>query len=204
MKKPYVKPTARFVSADTMDPHEQELLKMAEEVQKEYAKEQDNPNSVDFRDNLLVTIGSRAAYMDCAGMIDLPDGSDGEDVLAEFAANLARQFQAADPETNFDEFIETALLQRFALRDEEKTPDEWFGIVRWCEEYIEERLQYHGYTPTKEAVALIRANCEHHMFKDSMIEHGWHLIDCYIQENEDHLKRLGEKDQAGEESNDTN
>ena len=192
MKKPYVKPTARFVSADTMDPHEQELVKMAKEVQREYAEKVSSGVAVSIRDNLLVTIGSRAAYMDCAGVIALPDGTDGEDTLAEFAADLALQFQEADPDTNFDEFIETALLQRFAPQDKDEKPEEWFGIVRWCEEDIEERLRYFDYEPTENAVALIRANCEHHMFKDSMIEHGWHLIDCYIQENEDCLEKKSE------------
>lgn len=69
-----------------------------------------------------------------------------------------------------------------------KTPEEdWFGVVRWCDEDLEEALRKFGYEPTADAVALIRANCEHHAFKDRMIEAGWDMIDSYIMENESEL-----------------
>ena len=47
---------------------------------------------MNIRDNLLVTIGSRAAYMDVRGDIELPAGSRGEDILAAFAVKLAEQW----------------------------------------------------------------------------------------------------------------
>lgn len=70
---------------------------------------------MNIRDNLLVTIGSRAAYMDVRGDIELPDGSRGEDALAAFAAKLADQWMNEEPDDSmsFDEFIETELEKKF-------------------------------------------------------------------------------------------
>lgn len=69
---------------------------------------------MNIRDNLLVTIGSRAAYMDARGDITLPDGSQGEDILAAFAVKLAERWIGEEPDAmNFDEFIETELENRF-------------------------------------------------------------------------------------------
>ena len=67
----------------------------------------------ELRDNLLVTIGSRAAYMDVMGHITMPYGSDGEDELAKFSALLADRYIQEKPECGFDEYIETALVKRF-------------------------------------------------------------------------------------------
>jgi hypothetical protein len=67
------------------------------------------------------------------------------------------------------------------------TKDEWFGIVRWCEDDIHEALINNGYEPTEEAIRLIRKNCEHHYFKDAMVETGWDYINAYIAENADDL-----------------
>ncbi len=68
-----------------------------------------------IRDNLLVTIGSRAAYMDTAGYIELPAGSKGEDILAEFAVGLAEAWLKEQPDMNFDEYIEVELENRFPV-----------------------------------------------------------------------------------------
>ena len=66
-----------------------------------------------IRDNLLVTVGSRAAYMDHAGYIQLPAGSVGEDVLANFASEIVDVWLRTECDTCFDEYIETALENRF-------------------------------------------------------------------------------------------
>ena len=66
-----------------------------------------------IRDNLLVTVGSRAAYMDYAGYIQLPAGSVGEDVLANFASEIVDVWLRTECDTSFDEYIETALENRF-------------------------------------------------------------------------------------------
>lgn len=69
---------------------------------------------MNLRDNLLVTIGSRAASMDAQGYIELPAGSSGEDILAAFAVKLADRWINERPDVmNFDEFIETELENRF-------------------------------------------------------------------------------------------
>lgn len=69
---------------------------------------------MNLRDNLLVTIGSRAAYMDMRGDIQLPIGSEGEDILASFAVKLANRWINERPDVmNFDEFIEVELENRF-------------------------------------------------------------------------------------------
>ena len=67
-----------------------------------------------IRDNLLVTIGIRAAYMDVRGDIELPTGSTGEDILAEFASELVEAWFKLEPDIGFDEYIETALLNQFS------------------------------------------------------------------------------------------
>lgn len=73
----------------------------------------DSPVHCSLRDNLLVTIGSRAAYMDSAGHIELPDSAYEEDELALFAAKLADDYIKDHPDESFDKFIEAALGQRF-------------------------------------------------------------------------------------------
>ena len=57
---------------------------------------------------------------------------------------------------------------------------EWFGIVRWCNEDIEEALRQRGIPVTQHNVDEIRVRCEHHFFADAMIETGWNMIDSYI------------------------
>ncbi len=70
-----------------------------------------------------------------------------------------------------------------------KEPDTgWFGIVRWSDEDIATRLQDFGFDAGAENISIIRRNCEHHFFTDSMIETGWNCIDSYINENRKILK----------------
>lgn len=68
-----------------------------------------------IRDNLLVTFGTRAAYMDCAGEIRLPSFSAGEDEIADFAVEIVDRYLARpiDDDTSYDEYIETALMERY-------------------------------------------------------------------------------------------
>lgn len=72
---------------------------------------------VNSRDNLLVTIGSRAAYMDIQGCIDLPielpSGVDGEEEIAKACVEIVDKW---DHEENFDLYIEEELIKRFAPR----------------------------------------------------------------------------------------
>ena len=66
-----------------------------------------------IRDNLLVTAGSRIAYMDCQGLIDIPSGTSGEDVIAEFISNVVDGYIADDKNENFDEYIENAITKEW-------------------------------------------------------------------------------------------
>lgn len=71
------------------------------------------PKSYSVRDNLLVTAGARAAYMDMRGTIDLPGGLEGEDRLAEFIVDVVRAYGKIPDDTPFDEFIERELVCEF-------------------------------------------------------------------------------------------
>ena len=51
--------------------------------------------------------------MDHAGYIQLPAGSVGEDVLANFASEIVDVWLRTECDTSFDEYIETALENRF-------------------------------------------------------------------------------------------
>ena len=70
------------------------------------------------RDNLLVTAGARAAYMDDANVINLPSGVDGEDELATFLSAVVDQyisFRRFFDEPNFDEFVEKSLQEKYGV-----------------------------------------------------------------------------------------
>ena len=49
-----------------------------------------------IRDNLLVTAGVRAAYMDDADIIDIPGGLEGEDQLADFLTRIVNEYLDGD------------------------------------------------------------------------------------------------------------
>lgn len=68
-----------------------------------------------LRDNLLVTAGARAIYMETNGDIVLPGGVTGEDELAEFIAEAVDRYIANIPYGvgPFDIYIETGLSRKF-------------------------------------------------------------------------------------------
>lgn len=70
----------------------------------------------DFRDNLLVTAGARAAYMHCAGRIELPRGVDGEAKIALFISAVVDRYTIFDRDENFDEYIERALRDKYGRK----------------------------------------------------------------------------------------
>ena len=70
----------------------------------------------ELRNNLLVTMGARAAYMECLGLIELPSGEKGEKELTDFVVEtvdifIAQSFFTYD--LNFDSFIEERLLNKY-------------------------------------------------------------------------------------------
>ena len=66
-----------------------------------------------IRYNMVCTIGCRAGQMDSMGAIDLPSGSRGEDILAEFAVKTMESYRAEESDICFDEYIEAALIKKF-------------------------------------------------------------------------------------------
>lgn len=76
-------------------------------------------NDTFLRDNLLVTTGARAAYMDDANVITLPRGLEGEQELTEFVAKSVDYYLNCEDEYNFDEFIEIRLEKQYGFEKEE-------------------------------------------------------------------------------------
>lgn len=76
-----------------------------------------------IRDNLLVTAGTRAAYMDCMRLISLPGGTIGEDLLAEFVASVCDKYIDEKIDISFDEYIENALTDKYGIDEKKKSED---------------------------------------------------------------------------------
>lgn len=66
-----------------------------------------------LRDDLLVTAGSRLAYMDCKGLVDIPEGVEGEHQIAKFIAASVDYYLHSLEDYIFDEFIEDVLLSKY-------------------------------------------------------------------------------------------
>ena len=67
--------------------------------------------------------------------------------------------------------------------------NEWFGIVRWCDEDIESALEDQGFEPTEENVAKLHNLVDNHWFEDMMIEAGWNYIYEQIADHEEELTK---------------
>lgn len=65
--------------------------------------------NANLRDNLLITAGLRAAYMDARYDINLP----GEDDLSRRVVELVDRYIEEKIDISFDEYIETFLLQTY-------------------------------------------------------------------------------------------
>ena len=63
---------------------------------------------------MLVTMGARAAYMECAGRIRLPAGLQGEEELGDFCCCAIQEYiDMGQYSMNFDEFIEMELQKEY-------------------------------------------------------------------------------------------
>ena len=65
------------------------------------------------RDNLLVTAGSRAAYMDSFHVINLPYGVEGEAEIANFITKVVDEYIKKDIDESFDIYIEKCLMKEY-------------------------------------------------------------------------------------------
>ena len=71
-------------------------------------------NVPEIRDNLLVTAGARAAYMNCNDKIDIPEGIEEEFKLSEFLTKIVDDYLRFDWE-NFDLYLETKLIEKYGV-----------------------------------------------------------------------------------------
>lgn len=81
---------------------------------------------MELRDNLLVTMGARAAYMHDKGDIKLPEGVEGEKDLADFVVGTVTAYMAYSKlhiGVNFDEFIEKSLMGKYGPMDVDDKPE---------------------------------------------------------------------------------
>ena len=69
-------------------------------------------NVPEIRDNLLVTAGARAAYMNYSDKIDIPDGIEEEFKLYEFLTKVVDDYLRRDC-GNFDLYLETKLTEKY-------------------------------------------------------------------------------------------
>ena len=65
-----------------------------------------------------------------------------------------------------------------------KDADEWFGVVRWCDDDIKNALEIQGIAVTENNVDKLHRMCSHHSFTDMMIEQGWEFIYSMIAQND--------------------
>lgn len=70
-------------------------------------------SKVSIRDNLLVTAGARAAYMDYRGDIEFPCSIDGEEKLADFITKMVDAYIKDAGDTPFDLYIENKLMDKY-------------------------------------------------------------------------------------------
>ena len=72
----------------------------------------EHKNVPEIRDNLLVTAGARAAYMNYSDKIDIPEGIEEEFKLAEFLTKVVDKYIRLDG-VNFDLYLETKLIEKY-------------------------------------------------------------------------------------------
>jgi hypothetical protein len=66
-----------------------------------------------IRDNMLVTAGVRAGYMDISEEINLPSGVSGENRVATYIASIVDNYIKSKNDMPFDDYIETLLTCTF-------------------------------------------------------------------------------------------
>lgn len=80
---------------------------------------------MELRDDLLVTMGARAAYMHDRGDIELPSGVVGERELSEFVATVVDMYVSTSKNFNvsYDEYIEHHLKRKYGVNKQSKEID---------------------------------------------------------------------------------
>lgn len=70
-----------------------------------------------FRDNLLITAGKTAAYMECSRVINLPHGTE-EDELIGFITGAVDKYINEEIDIPFDYYIESKLLKEYQIKED--------------------------------------------------------------------------------------
>ena len=70
-----------------------------------------------FRDDLLITAGKAAAYMECSRVINLPHGTD-EDNLVGFITGAVDKYIDEEIDIPFDYYIESKLLKEYQIKED--------------------------------------------------------------------------------------
>ena len=73
---------------------------------------------------MLVATVRRAEQMERRGLISLPDGDDGDEILSEFCCNIAASYWKHIKDREFYEYIERRLAERFPLAEQKTPPQE--------------------------------------------------------------------------------
>lgn len=74
-------------------------------------------NHQKFRDNLLITAGKAAAYMECSRVINLPHGTE-EDELIGFITRAVDKYIDEEIDIPFDYYIESKLLKEYQIKED--------------------------------------------------------------------------------------
>ena len=69
-----------------------------------------------FRDDLLITAGKAAAYMECSRVINLPHGTE-EDELVGFITGAVDNYIDEEIDIPFDYYIESKLLKEYQIKE---------------------------------------------------------------------------------------
>ena len=75
-----------------------------------------------------------------------------------------------------DEFATLQECLDWLIDAQEEEPEEWFGMVRWCDADLENALEVEEIEVSEHNIGLLRDRLEHHSFTDMMIERGWDVI----------------------------
>ena len=70
-----------------------------------------------FCDDLLITAGKAAAYMECSRVINLPHGTE-EDELVEFITGAVDKYIDEEIDIPFDYYIESKLLKEYQIKED--------------------------------------------------------------------------------------
>ena len=70
-----------------------------------------------FRDDLLITAGKAAAYMECSRVINLPHGTD-EDNVVGFITGAVDKYIDEEIDIPFDYYIESKLLKEYQIKED--------------------------------------------------------------------------------------